>query len=297
MLGYFHHKVRSTPWLGRIVLKSIPDIKWHLQVEPVGRMAVRLREHRMFWLRPGLNHEGFMLGALQRLVRPGDEVWDIGANIGLYSRVIVQCFGAGHVVAFEPCARNRRLLEENVGVNGCRGKVSVMGCAIGDHDGYADFQIDDLTSNTGTLDAVANGSASQSRMQYGLPPAMTKVPIQRIDTLIEKERNPAPDVVKIDVEGAEKMVLDGADQLLAAHKPRLAVELHGADVARQVLKKLWSCGYHCFGRIVIQEQMVYREIVADDLAAITAKQSLRYIAASLNADELKEPIADYRERK
>lgn len=293
MFNYIHYKVRTTPWLGRIAIKSIPNIKLQLRIDPIGRFVVRLREHRMFWLRPALINEGFMLGALKRLVRPGDVVYDIGANIGLYSRLLVQCFHASHVYAFEPFESNRELLKENVETGICRGRVTVIPCAVGQEDGFADFQIDDLTSNTGRLDVVSHGAASESRGQYGLPPAVTQVEIHSIDTLIETMGIAVPDVEKIDIEGAEAMALRGASQLLSRHKPRLIVELHGAEVTQEVLKSLWSYGYGCFGHLVVNRAHVYKEIVPSDLKEIVDRNSLSYIAASINREELQEPIQEF----
>jgi FkbM family methyltransferase len=294
LLDFIHHKVRTTPWLGRFVLKSIPNVKWNVEIEPIGKFTIRLREHRMFWLRSPLMEEGFMLGALNRLIRAGDVVYDVGANIGLYSRFMIQCFNAAHVYAFEPSSSNRRLLEENVNVAESKSRVTVMPCAIGNQDGLADFQVDDLTSNTGTLDAVAHGGASESRTQYGLPPAITRVPIHQLDTLIETKEIALPDVVKVDVEGAEAMALHGANHLLSTRKPRLAVELHGAEVARQALQILWSHGYHCFGRLEAKQVQTYKEIVPADLPDITHRYSLSYIACSVNEEDVKTPIENYK---
>lgn len=155
VLSDIHNKVRKTPWLGRAVLKSIPDMKWKISVAPIGAMAIRLRQHRMYWLRPPLTHEGFLLGALQRLVRRGDVAYDIGANIGLYSRMMAQCFGASRVYAFEPMENNRTILAENLKLGGCASRVEIIPFALGHEDGVSDFQVDDITSGSGTLDAVA----------------------------------------------------------------------------------------------------------------------------------------------
>ena len=65
-------------------------------------MRIRLRRNRSFWLRDIYSLEWYPVAALQALVRPGDMVWDIGANIGLYSRLLANKFDAGNVVAFEP---------------------------------------------------------------------------------------------------------------------------------------------------------------------------------------------------
>src|SRR5579863_3672607 len=125
-----HHLVRTTPWLGRIALKSIPDLKWHINVKPIGKMSIRLRQHRMYWLRPPLTSEVFMLGALKELVRKGDVVYDVGANIGLYSRFLIQYFEASRVYAFEPIEGNRRLLKENLELGGCTSQVSILPYAV-----------------------------------------------------------------------------------------------------------------------------------------------------------------------
>jgi len=291
MLSSLHHRVRTTPWLGRVVLKSIPDLKWHINVDPVGKMAIRLRQHRLYWLRPPLLWEGFMLGALQRFIRKGDVVYDIGANIGLYSRFMVQRFGASHVYAFEPMENNRSLFAENLRIAGCTSTVSIIPCAVSNEDGTCDFQIDDLTSNSGTLDAVTHGAASQSRAQYGLPPATVRVRVARLDTLVETQELPKPDVIKLDVEGAEALALQGAKSLLSRHRPRLVIELHGADVARQVLQVLWSVGYRCFG--YENDGKSYGEFTPADLNRITGLYTVHYLAASADPSDMIQPIENF----
>ena len=293
MLDYLHYKVRTTPWLGRLALKSIPNLNWHVNIDPIGRFAIHVREHRMFWLRPPLTNEGFMLGVLRRLIRQGDVVYDIGANIGLYCRFMVQCFKSSHVYAFEPVETNRLLIARNMAIAARSNQVTILPCAVADNDGTAEFEIDDLTSNTGALCAVTHGKASESRAQYGLPPVTTRVQIARLDTLIESQCLATPDVIKIDVEGAESMVLDGSRNLLSAHRPRLAIELHNADVGRSVLQTLWSYGYHCFGCLATEKTKPYRELFPQDLKRIESRYSLLSIAASPSAEDLAEPVEEF----
>jgi FkbM family methyltransferase len=232
-----------------------------------------------------------MLGALQRFIRKGDVVYDIGANIGLYSRFIVQCFNASCVYAFEPMEQNRSLLAENLKIAGCSSRVNIVPRAIGNEDGAADFQIDDLTSNSGTLDAVAHGTASQSRAQYGLAPATVRISVARLDTLVESEGFPKPDVIKMDVEGAEALALEGAKSVLLKYQPRLVIELHSAEVAQQVLKILWSVGYRCFG--YLDDGNVYGEFTPDHLKRITGLYTVHYLAASPDPSDIVEPIEKF----
>ncbi len=294
MLPIDTYRIRSTPWLGRLVLKAIPDVRWRIDVQPVGKFAIRLRQNRMFWLRPPLVYEGFMLGSLQRLLHEGDVVYDIGANIGLYCRFMVQVFKAAHVYAFEPMANNCAMIDENLKIAACQDKVTLLPCAIGDQDGVSDFQVDSITSNSGALDAVMQGKASASHTQYGVPPAVAKVTTARLDSLIDAQSLRRPDVIKLDVEGAEAMALEGARDVLSRYQPRLAIELHGASVACRVLEILWSLNYHCFGYLEINGVSTYKEIFRADLPSITELYSLHFLVASTTAEDLRAPIVDFK---
>jgi FkbM family methyltransferase len=208
---------------------------------------------------------------------------------------MIQRFRASNVYAFEPMPRNRLLLAENLKIGGCFDKVTIMPCALGNQDGTASFQVDDLTSNSGTLDAVAHGHASQSRRQYGLPPLMVDVPVSRIDTLLDTNTIARPDVIKLDVEGAEAMTLDGARNTLTKHRPRLVIELHGSEAARTVLNVLWDIGFYCSGRLSKDEANTYeyKELTPVDLDSITGPYALQHVVASADRADVVQPVNDF----
>jgi FkbM family methyltransferase len=287
------YQIRKRPLLGRLILKAIPDMRWQINVRPIGKVSIRLRQHRMFWLRPPLVHEGFMLGGLQRLIREGEVAYDIGANIGLYSRFMVQVFKASHVYAFEPIVSNCTVLTENLKIAGCTGQVTIIPCAVGDQDGTCDFQVDCLTSNSGALDAVKHGEASASNRQYGLPATVVRVTTSRLDTLLRNGGIPKPDVIKLDVEGAEVIALEGAKHLLSQHHPRLVIELHGTEVAARVLNILWDLDYRCFGYLEVNGASTYKELTNADLGYLTELYSLHYLVASTRSEDLVQPIKEF----
>src|SRR3990167_3980650 len=97
--------VRQRRKLARFALSCIPDITCTIHVEPIGALRTRLRMNRSFWLHDPLTHEGFMLGALQRMIHDEDVVYDVGANIGMYCRFMVSQFHARQVICFEPMTK------------------------------------------------------------------------------------------------------------------------------------------------------------------------------------------------
>jgi FkbM family methyltransferase len=241
--------LRTRPLLGRWALRLIPDVPWTLQVEGIGPFRVRLRRNRSWWLRKPLESESFPFAMLRHLVRPGDVVYDCGANLGLYARFLVATLGAGRVVAFEPAADNRRFLAANLALGGIADRVTVLPMALADEDGMAEFQVDDMQTSSGTLSKVTGGEPSEGRRNLRLGPLTDQVLCRRLDTLVTEEKLPLPDVIKIDVEGAEALLLRGAADLLRERRPALVIELHGAEVARKVLTLLCGFGYACAAKM------------------------------------------------
>jgi FkbM family methyltransferase len=242
ILKSLHHAIRVHPTLGRMALYAIPDIRWSVNVRGIGSMSINLRRNRSYWLRDPLYHESFMLGAMQRLIRPDDIVFDVGANIGLYVRFMVQQFGAGRVIAFEPMSQNQALLNQNIPLGNCQDRVQIVATALADYDGMDEFQTDDISSASGTLNVITQGGPSQARRQYGLPPITETVTVARLDTMVEDGTLPIPNVIKVDVEGAEERLLRGAVRTLEKHGPRLAIELHGSEESRAVVRFLLHIG-------------------------------------------------------
>src|SRR5262249_24156582 len=127
------------------------------------------------------------------------------------------------------------------------------------------FQVDDISSASGSIDAVMHGQASEGRRKYGLPPITETVTVATVDALVENRSLPVPQVIKIDVQGAELRVLRGARETLERHSPRLAIENHGVEVARAVVGFLLKAGYHVFGELQTSKETGYREVHASDI--------------------------------
>ena len=161
----------------------------------------------------------------QEHVRPGATVLDIGAHVGYYSLLSSVLAGdAGTVWAFEPNPRNCAFLRRHVEINR-RGNVRVTEAAVSDAAGRARF---DFGRGSGTGRLSVQGAV--------------EVETVRLDDFA-REQGIAPTAVKIDVEGAEVQVLDGARATLAEHRPVVFLSTHGAEVHRAGMALLRELGY------------------------------------------------------
>lgn len=164
--------------------------------------------------------DGMLLRLARQLVLPGDVVWDVGANVGLFSvAATVQAGSGGEVVAFEADRWLVSLLERTVRLrDGARqAPLTVMARAVSDGAGTAQFHIANRARAASHLSGYGTSQAGGVRLTV-------EVPTVSLDGMLEERR--APTVVKIDVEGAEPLVFRGATRLLATARPALIVEVY-----------------------------------------------------------------------
>lgn len=179
--------------------------------------------------------------AFLALLRPGDVVYDVGANIGWYSLLAARAVGAsGKVVAFEPSLQNAALLRANAATNRLA-NVTVIPAAVAERDGWATFEhrgsLEGSLSGDGDAGASSAGGAAPRRAVRGL----SVVPVLALDSWIAATAQDPPGIVKIDVEGAEAHVVRGMSQTLRTVGPALVIELHGTQA--EVADALEEAGY------------------------------------------------------
>lgn len=185
------------------------------------------------WVAGSSNH-GCWLGSYEaakqrrifQLIRPGMVCWDVGAHVGFYTLLFAELAGpAGRVFSFEPVPANVELLRHHVWINGYA-NVEILPFALADFDGEAEF---DPGPNSSMGPIVAGGS--------------WKVPCRSADSLIRSGAVEAPDVIKLDVEGAEAAVLRGAKELLATGRATWLIAIHGERERGECLEILRGSGY------------------------------------------------------
>lgn len=185
------------------------------------------------WWIAGASLASFWLGSfecnkqrlLEHTVTRGSVVFDIGAHVGFFTLLSSVLVGtAGKVFAFEPVPRNLYYLHEHLRLNHVA-NVMVTEAAVADQCGTALF---DETGNSATGHVSTHGTLCVRKIS--------------LDALVPEEI-PGPDFVKIDVEGAEPLVLTGARQTLYRYRPTIFLSTHGRDAHQQCCKLLELTGY------------------------------------------------------
>jgi FkbM family methyltransferase len=195
-------------------------------------LRLDLQSEKDLWLG---NYEPELLALLQTVTPLGGVAFDIGANIGLISLALAEQVGPeGKVVAFEALPANVERLHANLALNDCGRRVIVEPSAVGAAPGNAIF----LVHASGGMGKLG-GSAGRDEEYQG----QIEVPVVSLDDYVFKGGNPAPSLVKIDVEGGEAMVLDGSERLLSERHPTLLIELHGPDASARVWDQLQRKDY------------------------------------------------------
>lgn len=172
------------------------------------------------------NYEKDHADALEKLIRPGMTVYDVGANVGFYTLALSRLVGdSGRVYSFEPEARNSYMLQRHIALNQIR-NVTVVQAAVGNSRSIVGFA----------------GADERGRIAKGAP---YQIPCITLDEFVANG-NPLPDFFKMDIEGAEADALSAANHVLERH-PKIMLATHGTEVRSECLKILTGYGYHFAG--------------------------------------------------
>lgn len=182
-----------------------------------------------------------ILKKIRQVVKKGDYILDVGANIGVHSLVFSTLTGnSGKVVAIEPQSNVRHRLELNL-KNNHADNVIVLGCAIGAEESNA--RIYDIANNN-------DGAATLRPSEPENHEKFEDIEVKTLNFIKESTGLDNFDVVKIDVEGAELEVLKGLSELLQSTPPRcLFVECVDSNLKRfdtsseELISKLEDLGY------------------------------------------------------
>jgi len=179
------------------------------------------------WRRNNVHEERFERAVLSHIL-PGDIVWDVGANIGHYTKIFANIVGAsGHVVAFEPSPQTFATLSAEMARND---NVTLANVALSNFEGHTDLYV----RSDGFNPADGLSTASVDADAKAVP-----IPVTTGDRYIAENAALAPNRIKIDVEGFESEVLSGLASHLRSEKLKtLFIEFHfGLMAARGLVNE------------------------------------------------------------
>lgn len=222
-------RISHTSFLGKILRLPLSILPRNA-VLPILQGSLRGKK----WIAGSGNH-GYWLGTyelekrrvFESAVHSGSVVFDIGAHVGFYTLLASELAGdEGQVFAFEPAQQNLLYLKKHLRMNDAA-NVTVIEAAVSDKSGEVFFDHGESNSFTGHIS------------DSGKP----QTPSVALDELFNKGQIPAPDYIKIDVEGAEMQVLSGAETMLVENYPTLFLATHGREVHKLCCDFLGSLGY------------------------------------------------------
>lgn len=226
-LGSIKRRLSNSPLrvpLSRLGIVAVGRRIYHRRILAVGTHAVTMCGRRLMFrvsseveIRrvDSMAREEAFVERMLCCLKDDDVCWDVGANIGVATLLFAASGHGVRVYAFEPEPRNAGRLRENVSLNGLEDRVAIFELALASESGTVPLRFHGSVG-TGTHSILSGCDEGD-----GDTVAVAAV---RADDLGDA---PAPDLVKIDVEGAEMRVLRGAEGLLRKEAVReLFIELH-----------------------------------------------------------------------
>ena len=237
------HSLKSTakriPLLGPLLQKAYLSLKGEGKIRPIttGHLA-GLKYHQYRWSTPNpdlvqTNWDDPLPNAFIHHIKNKKRFYDIGANWGFYV-LLASKHKDPHcqIVAFEPHPQSAKELESQITLNQITSAL-VIQAALSDQSGHLQFA--DTGSAIGQKLATLNDSPQSAQT--------ITVPTMTLDQATQQFG--PPDLIKLDVEGAENLVIAGGHQTLQHHRPTLLVEIHGQDRATPFYTKMHHLHYQC----------------------------------------------------
>jgi FkbM family methyltransferase len=226
------------------------------------KLLLDLQTKKDYWLG---TYEPELQNAARKFVKPGMVIFDVGANIGYISLLMARLCGEnGRVFSFEALPNNVLRLQKNIALNHMQSIIKVIPKAVVDASHPVSFL-------THTSDAMGKALGSVGRDEHY--EQEIKVAGITLDDFVFLEGNPAPDLIKMDIEGGEVLAVKGMQRLLKEKHPVMFIELHGEEAAKAMWLALPNAGYEIlrmgqgYPRIRSQDELGWK-------AYIIARQSI-----------------------
>lgn len=210
---------------------------------------------------------------IENKVQPGMVCFDIGANIGHIALHLARKVGStGKVYAFEPVLELARRMKQNVSRNNLAGIVSIQEIALSNKNGTSMMGCADLLKENQGMGSLVNRENEVITVQ--------EVCVQTFDSFVQ-EANPSIDridFIKVDIQGAEILFLQGAKKTLSRYSPNICIEISPSDLLcvdkspADLLETLSHLRYKVYE--IKKDGSLGVEIVADRVTSFFARDNV-----------------------
>lgn len=191
-----------------LIRKFIPDIKYKRRLSDDLFLEASIKKHLMLFKNKELKREFATAQAIASYAPVDGVVYDIGANIGLYTLGFAQN-RRRQVKSFEPSASALSYLRRNIQLN-FLSNVEVFPVLLSDHTGTCNFTLDEVTTATSHV-----SSPGEPGIEVGCVD---------LDSYVKAMGIPLPDIIKMDVEGHDEAIFKGMEEILTLHHPMVYLE-------------------------------------------------------------------------
>lgn len=226
-------RLRKSSWyrslqskLDATIYVSFPDTKYKVAIKLLRDVSWLLRSMGLKTNIESYFVKDTLLNIFNKL-QP-DVFWDIGSNIGFYSWHALTSNENTEVILFDADQTNYELNTKTIQKNDLK-RAKAFNVAVSDTDGVLDFLVDTASGATGCISSVSSpNSPTSAHYQYQLK-KIVSVKAITLDSLIAQGFAP-PQLIKIDVEGAEHLVIAGSRNLILNHMPLIVMETVNTEI-------------------------------------------------------------------
>lgn len=181
--------------------------------------------HKGYWYH-GKNREKSLMDFFTTFIKEGDTVFELGAHIGYISLYYSKLVGAnGKVYVFEPGANNLDYTRTNI-ENSKIKNIELVEKAVSDANGTATFYLENITGQSNSLVKDYRVTKKiEAKTFVGLEKNAVQVETIRLDDFVKQRNINRIDFIKIDIEGAEYMAIQGMPYILDQLKPAMMIEV------------------------------------------------------------------------
>lgn len=224
--------------------------KRSLHLDPNGNHLVKVNDYQIMIIPTDLGisaelaifkiHEPVTSKIVCTYVKNGMSCLDIGSNIGYYAILESRLAGPkGNVVCVEPSPLNYRYLKSNL-EREAKGRTKIYNVAVGDTDGEINFLVGAQSNLCKVIQENEMIESSESN-------SILKVPVKKVDSLVEEIELDKIDFIRMDPEGYEESIYRGMRKTIDRFKPMLLIEFHsnilGTQRTRKLLENMKRDGY------------------------------------------------------